>query len=144
MVEQKDKKSNSINKQAFGLIIGLCVEFILGMTTNIFVSFPEHLSEKQNWEFAKNQIPIILHLIIGILLFLGSISLLVQALRLNAKQWIILGGIGAVVLLGTVITGSLFVGSQTDNYSFMMAIGFIVSLFVYIWGIYKKYPVKAK
>ena len=137
MAEQKAVKNNPLSKQAFGLIIGLCIEFILGIITTFYVSFPEHLSEKQNWEFAQNQLPLVLHMIIGVLLFIGSVSLLVRAIRLKIKQWIILASIGAVVLMGTVLSGATFVGSQTDSYSFMMALGFIIALFVYIWGIYK-------
>lgn len=136
MIKQHDR-IKSLSKQTFGLIIGLCVEFILGMTTNIYVSFPENLSEKQNWEFAQNQIPLVLHMIIGALLLIGSIALLIQAIRTKIKSWIIIASLGMVAMLITFGSGSAFVGSQVDVYSFVMAIGFILTLFIYIWGIYK-------
>lgn len=120
-----------------GLIGTLILQFLFGMFTALFVSFPEGVSEKQVWKFAGQQIPIVIHMLLGLLILLGAIALVVRVIMMKDKNWIWTSVIGLVGVLVADITGILFVAQQNDMYSYAMAVAFIVSLVAYFWGVYK-------
>jgi heme A synthase len=136
MKEQLLADEYSLNKQAFGLIIALCLQYVLGITTTLFVQLPRYLPEGQIWEFAWKQVPLALHMILGLFLLLGSTALLIRSIKSNSQTWIVASIVGLVSLLITSFSGSLFVDRKSDLYSYIMAVGFIVTLFSYIWGIF--------
>lgn len=136
MKEQDALYDTSLNRQAFGLVIGLCLQYVLGITTTLFVQFPPHLPAGKVWEFAWKQIPLALHIILGLFLLIGSVTLLIQAIKLHSQQWIVAATIGLLIMLLTSLSGSVFVDQQSEISSYSMAIGFIITLFAYIWGIY--------
>jgi len=113
------------------------LQFLLGMFSALFVEFPENASEQQVWKFAGQQIPVVLHMLLGLLLLLGAIALVVRAIILKDKIWIWTSVIGLVGVLVADITGVLFVGQQNDIYSYAMAVAFIVALVAYFWGVYR-------
>ena len=120
-----------------GLIGALILQFLLGMFTALFVTFPEGASEKQVWKFAGQNIPIVFHMLLGILILLGAIALVVRAIIMKDKNWIWTSIIGLFGVLVADVTGLLFVSQQNDMYSYTMAVAFIVALVSYFWGIYK-------
>ena len=136
MTNEHVQKEQKLTKHAIGLIVGLTMEYILGMTTTFFVSFPEHASEKTAWEFVWKQIPLALHIVVGLILLLGSIAFLVMAIKAKHKTWIIASSIGSATILAAVLGGSLFVSTQSDMYSFIMGLSFLAAVLAYGWGIY--------
>jgi hypothetical protein len=129
--------ANSLRKQGIGLSIGLCIEFLLGMLTNLFVSFPDASQPKQHWEFARTQILLVSHILIGILLMVGAIVLVIRAYKLNNRVWKIASWLGLGSIILAIATGSEFVSSQSDVLSLGMAIFFLTALISYGWGIYQ-------
>ncbi len=130
------QSSTKLKKQGLGMIIGLTIQYLLGMITNIFVKFPENQQSDQLWEFARKQIPVVLHSIIGLLLLIGSLALLIQAIRYKNKRWTSTASIALIGVIAAGVGGAIFIPTQNNIYSFIMAVGFLVPLLAYIWGIY--------
>ncbi|MGH7203495.1 MAG: hypothetical protein ACREHC_03570 [Candidatus Levyibacteriota bacterium] len=132
------KNKNAFSKHALGLIGMLSLQFLLGMFANLFIEFPEKASEKQLWAFTWTQIPLDLHIIIGLGLLIGAVVLFIKAIRQKNRQWLIASSIGGVAIVVADYTGASFISSQSDSYSFAMAVSFIVALLAYGWGVYKE------
>ena len=128
---------NPLALHALGLIIGLVLEYLLGMTTNLYVHFPEGVQGGAAWEFAWSQIPLALHIILGLLLFVGAVALAIRSTRSRNKVWIRASGLGLLAIFLSAFGGSSFIPTQKDYYSFLMSISFLVALLSYFWGIYK-------
>ena len=130
---------NAVDKlkgHAFFMIFVLVAEYVLGVATTLLVKFPEGQSEKQVWQFAFQQIPLALHIIIGILLFVGSVSFFIRALKLKNRIWIVTSSVAMVAILGGMGAGSTFITSQSDLYSFIMSISLMIALISYSLGAY--------
>lgn len=130
-------KLQSLNTQGIGMILGLFIQYLLGIATNLFVQFPQNGTDKTMWEFAWRQLPLALHIIIGILLFIGAIVLVIRCVKAKNHQWIIVSSVGMVAILFAGVSGAIFIPHQTAMYSFSMAVSFIVALLAYFWGLYK-------
>jgi len=119
------------------VIIGMLVlQYLLGIATNLFVTFPESGTEGQFWKFAWSQGVLAAHIILGILLMLGSLVLFVRAIAYKNKGWIVVSLIGFIAIFAAGLAGALFIPSQKDWYSMVMSISFIVALLTYFWGFY--------
>jgi hypothetical protein len=118
---------------ALGLVIGLTLQYLLGMYTDLFVAFPEGAQGDAAWHFAETQIPLILHIILGLFLFTGAVALCVRAYRYGDKEWRIVSIVGLLAILAAVASGSEFVDSQNDAFSYSMAVAFLVAVAAYTW-----------
>ena len=131
-----DKQIQSLNKHAIGMIILCIVQYLFGMYTSLFIEFPENGSSKTLWEFASNQMPVVLHIIFGFLLLLGTLVLVIRSLVLKDKNWTIASILALISIIGAIIGGAIFVPTQQDTYSFLMAVCFIAALIAFFWGLY--------
>src|SRR5258708_130926 len=125
-----------MKKHAVGLIVLLTLQYLLGMATIIFVKFPENKEAGQLWGFAWSQLPLAAHIIVGLLLFFGSLALLVKAIKAHNRNWIVSSALGFTFILIAGLAGTTFISSQKDLYSFLMSLAFIASYLSYFWGIY--------
>jgi len=66
-----------------------------------------------------------------------AVILSISAFRQKNKQWKIASGLGLAFIILAFVAGILFVGSQKDTYSFLMAFSFLASFISYGWGLYK-------
>ncbi len=123
-------------KQAFGLIAGLIIQFILGMVINLYIQFPESVPEAQLWEFARSQVLIIAHIVLGLMLFLSSAIFAFRSIKQEDKTWKLAGGFGILAIIGAILTGERFVSTQEEIYSFAMALCFGLAIISYVGGIY--------
>ena len=126
----------SLTPHAFGMVGILVIEFLFGILTNLFVMFPQNQHGEKLWEFAKQQGVLVLHIIIGFLLLLGTLALLVRAIRIKNLVWIIMSSIALAAVIGAIVAGAIFVPSQMAIYSLLMATFFIIALLAFFWGIY--------
>ncbi|SRR5258708_34827383 len=127
----------SLKKHIIILIFVLVIEYLLGMMTNLFVHFPDSASETQLWEFSKRQLPVILHILVGLSLLIGSLTLALRSFRQKDNSIKIATIIGLVSIFLAGFAGSRFVSTQNGNYSFVMSFTFATALLSYIWAIYK-------
>ena len=138
------QKTKSLVRQGFGMCIALSLEFILGITTTFFVKFPDNAPKEELWKFSWTQIPLALHIIFGLIIFVGSFVLVIRSIQLKNKHWTIASLVGIIAIIGSLFGGSTFIPTQKDIYSFIMAIGFIVALVAYFWGIFASHPQESK
>jgi multisubunit Na+/H+ antiporter MnhC subunit len=122
---------------ALGLMGLLVVQYVLGMLSNMYVSFPENNTDWQQWHYAEGQLLIVAHIVVGMALLLGMIVLWVRAMKLRDKAWKIAGGLGTGSVVLAIVSGSEFISNQKDGYSFAMSLFFITAVASLGWGIYK-------
>lgn len=124
-----------LRKLGIWMIGNLIVQYILGMTSNLFVSFPENGDAVIMWEFAWKQIPISLHIIVGVALLIFSIIILVIAIKNKLKNWTVAGTVGLISIFIAGFSGAQFIPTQSSVYSYLMSIFFIIAFVSYGWGI---------
>jgi len=128
-------KKDPLRIQANFILGFLFLQYLFGMFVNLFVEFPDTHNEGVLWKFAQDQMPAVLHMVIGGLLVISGIIFLVRAVMRKEKQLIIAASIGLVAMLIAAIAGAQFVSSQTDAYSYTMAVAFILAVASYGWGL---------
>ena len=117
------------------MLLLLAAQYIHGMTANLYVSFPDGYSGGQAWEFAWHQIPVILHILLGIGIIIQSIVLMVRAARSGNRALRNASIIGFIAILVAGGSGASFVPSQNDTFSYLMSLGFIVAFMAYGWSL---------
>jgi hypothetical protein len=115
----------------------LILQYLFGMAVNLFVQFPNSKSQTVLWEFTKSQAALVIHMILGVLLFVGACVFVMRAVQSKKKQWIISSSVGLFAIFVAVAAGAQFIPTQQDIYSFIMAAAFILAVVAYGWGIYK-------
>ena len=76
------------------------------------------------------------HILLGILILLTSISTLVRSIRLKNRHWITFIGIGVAAMLLSVFGGERFITTRNELASYLMSLGFLVGLVALNWGLY--------
>jgi hypothetical protein len=127
---------NSLQRPAFLMIGVLVIEYLLGVVTTLLVEFPEGENEQQLWVFASQQLPLLLHIIIGTLLLVGTVVFFIKSIKQKNRQWIIASGIATAAILGGAGAGSAFIPKQSEIYASVMSICLFVALLSYFWGLY--------
>lgn len=130
------EKEGRLKPHALVILVLLILQYLLGMATNLFVQFPQNQHEGQLWEFAWKQLPLASHIILGVLLVIGSLVLLIRSILQKNRRWIISSAVGFLAILIAGMAGSLFIPSQMAVYSFVMALCFIIAVLAYCIGIY--------
>jgi uncharacterized membrane protein YhaH (DUF805 family) len=130
-------KKDTLRIQSHVMLGMLILQYLIGMSANLFIQFPNTTNKKVLWEYAIKQFPISLHIILGILLVIGGIALLIRSIHKRDKNWIWASSVGLLAMLIASFTGSQFISTQQNVYSFIMALTFIFAVFAYGWGIYK-------
>ncbi len=123
--------------QATAFLIMLSIQFILGIATNLFIKLPS-AGGAEAWRAAWTNAVVILHMIIGLGLFVGSIFFMIRTIVARDRRWMITTLIGFIGMLLAFFGGVLFVQTQSDAYSFIMAIGFILGVLAYGWGLVRR------
>ena len=119
------------------MIIGLIVQYCLGMAINVFVQFPQNQGSGMNWQFATRNILIMAHLILGTLLIVGAIAQLVRVVRAKSAAWKLPAAYALVGVIVAWIGGDTFVTTQIAVLSYIMSLGFLVAILSYFWGLYR-------
>ncbi len=127
--------SLKLNKHALGLIGLLAVQYLLGMSINLYVKFPESQTQSELWNFSMKQPLITSHIGVAILLFFGALVLVYSAHKTQSTAWKIPAWTGLIALLVASSAGSQFIPTQSDPQSFLMAAAFLVAFGAYGWGV---------
>jgi uncharacterized BrkB/YihY/UPF0761 family membrane protein len=130
-------KKNNLSRHAIGLLVGLTVLYLLGISANIFVSFPATHNQKDLWQFAMQQLPISAHIVVGLLLFIGLLALLIRAVILKEKRWSLISSVGLVAFIAGSYSGQEYIATQQNWFSFIMAFSFIIVYLSLYIGIYQ-------
>lgn len=127
----------------------LIVQFLLGMAVTLFVSIPnDHpganppeyfggVVTSVRWAILHGGLWLTLHAAWGLVLVLGALGTLVQAIRLGGGGRIPLAAVGFVGVLGAGFNGGSFLNYHQDFSSMLMSVGFALALSAYVALLYR-------
>jgi len=130
------------------MLFWLLVQFLLGMAVNLFVEItrnhpganpPEYFGgvvQSVTWAVLHGPFLLELHGVLGLLLVLGAIALLVQAIRSGPRSFAIASGVGAFSILAAGFNGGSFLNYDQDFSSMIMAAFFAIAIASYAAALY--------
>lgn len=122
-----NKMVNSIQKKALFTIAILFGEFIVGIYTTLFIHFPNTTEDKLLWNFTEHNMILVIHILLGMVTFFGSLSLLFQSVKIASRVYFRSSVLAFMGILLAMVSGMLFIPTQNDMYSFVMAFGFVIA-----------------
>lgn len=129
------------------LLILLAAQFLVGMLVNFFVQVPavhpganapEYFSgvvQGVFWALFNAQWQLLIHVVVGLLLFLLSIVLLVLTIVARQGRWITVSVLGFIGIVAAGFNGASFLNYGHDFSSLLMSIGFLLAAICYTIGI---------
>jgi hypothetical protein len=143
----------SARQKAFRTTLGfalgmLIVQFLLGMAVNLFVKIPANhpganppeyfggVVTSVTWAILHGGIWLTLHGAWGLVLVLGAIGTLVQAIRLGGGSRISLAALGFIGVVGAGFNGGSFLNYNEDFSSMLMSVGFALAMSAYIAALF--------
>ena len=142
-------KNIRIKKQGSGLLIGYAIQFIAGMTLNLFVTISKpHPGYKASnyfvgifhaliWSLDGNGgLALAIHAYLAIILVLGSLSLLATSIKFGLPKWIWLSVIAAVFTIGALFNGLSYVNYGHNISSMIMACCWLVAVSAIVFGLF--------
>ena len=133
---------------AFALALLLGLQFLLGMLANLYVMVPAAHpgSQASNffvgvfqgdfWAIAQSSLWLRLHVLLGLVIFLGAIVLVVRAVADRDRAWIILSTLGLLGIVGAGFNGASFMNYGHNFSSLIMSATFLLALIAYVIGLY--------
>lgn len=130
------------------MCILLVVQFLLGISVNLFVSItrnhpganpPEYFAgvvQSVAWAILHGPVLLILHAGLGLLLVVASIGLLAGAIRSRVRGLIVAASLGAFGVLAAGFNGGSFLNYNEDFSSMIMASFFAMAVLSYISGLF--------
>ncbi len=129
------------------LLILLAAQFLIGMLVNLFVQVPsvhpgtnapEYFSGVAQgvfWALFNAQWQLLIHVVVGLLLFILSIVLLVLAIISRQRRWITVSVLGFLGIVAAGFNGASFMNYGHDFSSLLMSVGFLLAAIPYTIGI---------
>jgi hypothetical protein len=149
MVRKEYNNSDAVTKRVYGLMGLFVLQFILGMTLNLFVNLPKahpgttggygsRAIHGYGWALTNGGgIALTIHAWIALGMLAAAIAILVFAIKSRVKSWIIAASIGLVFIISAFINGLNFINLGGHNANSMaMAISYIVAFSTYGIGLY--------
>jgi hypothetical protein len=129
--------------EILGMIVGLMIQFALGMLVNLFVTLPsDHPGANPSdffsgsaqslvWGITQGPIGLIGHIVLGTLLFVGSIYLAFRVWQLRRRPLRTLAVLGALMILAAGFNGTSFLDFNEEFSSMLMASFFALAVVFY-------------
>ena len=130
------------------ILLLLAAQFLIGMLINLYVTtIPSHPGERAPeyfsgvvqavaWALVHAPLFLLLHAIMGLLLFLGSLVILGLAISSRRRAWIISSIFGLLGIMAAGFNGASFMNYGEPFSSLFMSIGFLLAVIPYMIGIY--------
>ena len=127
-VRRRQRLDRAIN----GYLLLVALEFILGMWLNLYGVFPTSNSAATAISDSGNP-ALIAHMVVGVLLFVGSIGIVAQSFRdpYRPGRVFTMAGMIAVVLTGLFGLGFIYSSYGNNAYSLGMALGLLAIVTIY-------------
>ena len=132
-----------------GALVTLVVQFMLGMTTNLFVDIPKAhpganppeyftgVFQNVTWAILHGpSLWLTLHAVVGLLLVAFGFRLLVPAIRSRNRTFVVTAVVGALGILAAGFNGGSFVNYHEDFSSMLMASFFAIAVTSYAVGLW--------
>jgi hypothetical protein len=126
----------------------LAVQFLVGMLVNLFVIVPDQhpgtnapeyfsgVAQGVLWALGNSEWELRLHAVVGLLLALASMALIIFAIVLRRRSWIITSILGFIGIFAAGFNGASFMNYGHDFSSLLMSIGFLLAVISYALGLY--------
>ena len=143
-----DTGRERMRSQFLGTLVLLIIEFLLGMSVNLFVTIPtDHpganppeyfggVVQSVTWAILHGPVLLIIHASLGLLLVLNGAGLLVAAIRTRARDLITLSAFGAFGILAAGFNGGSFLNYNEDVSSMLIASFFAMAVILYAVGLF--------
>lgn len=119
------------------LLALLVPQFVLGMITNIYLSFPGKLNAGKAWDFALSQPVIAAHITLGSFIVIVSAVAIVIGIISRRPLAVVVSVLGFILVLLAWYSGEEFLVDEQSNLpSISMAFAFLAALIVYAFGYY--------
>jgi len=134
-----------LRRRALATLILLMVQFLIGMATNLFVSVPRsHPGAGASdyfggafssvvWSFSSGIALLIVHVVIGLLLFLNGVEVIVHAVRSHRRGATWLASLAGFGVLFAGFNGASFLVYHEDFSSMLMSAGFTLAVVCYAY-----------
>jgi hypothetical protein len=136
-----------LRRDARNILSLLAAQFLIGMVVNLFITVPAvhpgaqapnyFLGVVQGVAWALVHAPfwLLIHVIIGLLVFLASIFLMVISIASRRREWMIISVLGFIGIVFAGFNGASFLNYGADISSLLMSIGFLVAAVSYTIGL---------
>ncbi|HUY97831.1 MAG TPA: hypothetical protein VMW47_09490 [Verrucomicrobiae bacterium] len=126
-----------------GMLMGLLLEYAVGMVVNLFVTIPLHHPGHDSGSFLTGAVAVVtwaireggalaIHASFGIVLALSSVVVFGRTLALRRRGLAWLTGIGALTVVGAGFNGASFLIFDYNQSSLVMAWLFALALLAYV------------
>jgi hypothetical protein len=141
------KTSSSLRTIDAILLTLLAAQFLIGMIVNLFVQVPAFhpganapeyftgVAQGVAWALFNAPWQLLIHVVLGLSLFLLSIVLLVLAIISRRGAWITVSVLGFIGTMAAGFNGASFLNYGHDFSSLLMAVGFLLAAISYTIGI---------
>ena len=139
--QNKDVESRGIQRIALWLLVGYALQFIFGMTVNLFTTFPTQHPGMGSVEYFGGALRGLLwaldggggwalatHAYIALALIVGAGVLLVVSIWLRSKRWVITSTIALLFTVGAFFNGLSFINYNHDFSSMIMACCWLIAV----------------
>jgi len=141
-MNQTKKRLNMLHGTFLVTLILLVIQYIFGMIVNLYVQFPNTLSNGNGWGWAMTHT-----FVVPVHVILGTTLLVVALVGLGMSIWkrripeILVAVLGFAMIVFAWISGATFLASgQQNGVSLQMALGFIGAVIAYGVGCYIARP----
>jgi hypothetical protein len=115
-----------VRRISLGMTIALLVQYALGMVVNLYVTVParDHgggIFTAIGRAFANGPAALATHAGLGLLIVIGTISLVVRSVMSRRRALIWLSALTLLAVIGAAVNGAAFVGSGSNGPSLGMA-----------------------
>ena len=117
------------------------------MLVNLFVQVPSThpgvgasnyflgVVQAVTWALIHGPLWLLIHAIVGLLLFIASLGLIGLAIAARRRAWISIAVIGLIGVMGAGFNGASFMNYGFDLSSLLMSVGFLLAAVAYTIGI---------
>ena len=130
------------------ILLLLAAQFLIGMLVNLYVTTipshpgvlaPEYFSgvvKAVSWALVHAPLFLLLHAVVGLLLFLGALVILGLAIASRRRAWIISSIVGLLGIMAAGFNGASFMNYGEPFSSLFMSMGFLMAVIAYMLGVY--------
>ena len=131
-----------VRRTALGMGIGVVVQYALGIWVSLYVTVPARdqgggLAAAVGRALANGPVALGIHAGLGLLLVLGSVSLVVRSVLSRSRALIAASAVFFLALLGAASSGASFVDTGRDSASASMAMLTGVALICSLISLYE-------
>jgi hypothetical protein len=130
------------------ILLLLSAQFLIGMLVNLYIpTIPPHpgvsapnyfagVVQAVAWTLVHGPLFLLVHAVVGILLFLGALVILGFAIASRRRAWIISSIFGWFGIVSAGFNGASFMNYGEPFSSLFMSMGFLMAVIAYMLGVY--------